>query len=341
MNYNICYATDDNYIMQAAVSITSLLQNNQRHSIHLYILDNNISPQSRDLLTGHVKKYGQKIAFCSVNEKLDALAGTEVNSYGGYGSYAAYARIFIRELLPPEIDRVLYIDCDTLICGDIEELYNWNLNGRTLGAVKDINSSKYHLTIGLPTSDCYFNSGVLLIDLNQWDIHRYLPKIIHHITHVRARYQNVDQDIINIVAHNDICTVSPKYNHIIPIDTLGWKYLCYITDKTPEQYYDSATSREAAYNPVIIHFTYFFTGRPWFSNSMNRKWDGIWNDYLEMTPWSSYVKHRQKFRFVEKVQRVILGSRVLPDGLTAVLYKLLIKVHLVYVQLRDRNEKKV
>lgn len=341
MNYNICYATDDNYVMQAAVSITSLLHNNQQHLINLYILDNHISSDNRTLLTEHVKKYGQQIIFCNVIEKLNTLVDAKVNSYGEYGSYAAYARIFIRELLPQEIDRVLYIDCDTLICDDIGELYNWDLEGRTLGAVRDITSSKYNLSIGLSVSDVYFNSGVLLINLIQWDSRRYLQKIINHITHVRARYQNVDQDIINIVAHNDICTINPKYNHIIPIDTLGWKYLCYITDKTPKQYYDSSTSKEAACNPVIIHFTYFFTGRPWFSNSINRKWDDIWDHYLKMTPWKNYEKHCQNFRFVEKVQRILLGNQVLPGRLTAVLYKFLIRVRLVYVQLRDQDERKI
>lgn len=334
MDYNICYATDENYIMQAAVSITSLLSNNKEHSIKIYILDNNISSESRDILTEHVQKYGQCIQFYNVNEKLSALANANVNTYGGYGSYAAYARIFIRELLPTEIARVLYIDCDTIVHGDIEELYSWDLRAKTFGAVRDITNSKYNSTIGLKKTDIYFNSGVLLIDLKKWDSNKYLQKIINHITTVRSEYQNVDQDIINIVAHNDICTLDPKYNHIIPIDILGWRHLCYILDKRTELYYEKGISKEAALHPVIVHYTYFFTGRPWFSNSMNGRWDSIWNKYLAMTPWKDYAKSEQQFRFVEKVQRILLGKQILPTWLIAILYKMLVRIRLVYIRLR-------
>lgn len=336
MIYNICYATDDNYIVQAAVSITSLLENNRDHKINLYILDNNISDCNQNILKNHVEKYGQTVSFCNVDEKLKTLTAANVNSYGGYGSYAAYARIFIGELLPPMLERVLYIDCDTVVHGDIKELYECDLHGKTLGAVRDITSSRYHATIGLEADAAYFNTGVLLIDLKNWRQRDYLQKIITHIVTVRAQYQTVDQDIINLVVSGDIHTLHPRYNHIIPINVLGWQHLCFLLDKSAETYYPKKLSKEARFCPLIIHYTFFFTGRPWFSNSMNGKYDSIWNEYLLLTPWSSYQKKCQQFSFAEKCQRLVLGHKFLPSALRTCIYKALISIHL---KIQERNEK--
>lgn len=336
MTYNLCYATDDNYIVQATVSITSLLENNPKHRFSIYILDNNISQENRCVLTKHVQKYGQEIVFCNVDVKLNSLTKVNVNSYGDYGSYAAYARLFIGDLLPPEIDRVLYIDCDTVVNGDIEELYECDLAGKTLGAVRDITSSKYLASIGLNPNNLYFNTGVLLIDLIKWKQNNYLEKIIKHIISIRNQYPTVDQDLINIVVSNDIHTLHPRYNHIVPINTLGCQHLCYLLDKSEETYYKKEISCEAMLNPLIIHFTFFFTGRPWFSNSINGDLDIIWNKYLLRTPWSSYQKKCQRFSFAEKCQRLVLGHKFLPSIIKTCIYKVLIVVHLKTV---ERTEK--
>ena len=71
--------------------------------------------------------------------------------------YRLYAATFI-----PSAERLIYIDCDTLVVGDIEKLYNTDLKGMCIAAVPDGNAKKHIERLKL---ERYINSGVLLMDL--------------------------------------------------------------------------------------------------------------------------------------------------------------------------------
>lgn len=84
------------------------------------------------------------------------------------GSLSQYARLFLSTLLPDNIQRVLYLDCDIIFKQSIIKLWNLDLQGKTIGALMDAFSSYYRKNIDLQPDDIMFNSGVMLIDLVQW-----------------------------------------------------------------------------------------------------------------------------------------------------------------------------
>ena len=81
---------------------------------------------------------------------------------------AQYSRLYLADLYPSSVKKVLYLDCDTIVLSSIEEIWNINLGDNIIAALNDAFSSLYRRNIGLRKTDIMFNSGVMLIDLDKW-----------------------------------------------------------------------------------------------------------------------------------------------------------------------------
>jgi lipopolysaccharide biosynthesis glycosyltransferase len=119
-------------------------------------------------------------------------------------THAAYARLFLHELLPT-VDRVIYLDCDLLICGDLVELAEMDLGGVPLAAVRDrVITTFAHeldtLAADLPAVDPqspYFNSGVLVLDLRR--LRELDAAALYAQTFRQVKAKQADQSILNVV----------------------------------------------------------------------------------------------------------------------------------------------
>src|SRR5262249_26051824 len=130
-------------------------------------------------------------------DALNDLAG------GVHFTVMTYARLLIGDLLPREIDRVLYLDGDILVRGDIGELWTTDLRDRTLGAVVDLPPYPYNRRLGLPDDTSYFNAGVLLIDLRRWRQLRVGERALSFAREHPERLAWADQCALNLVLHDD------------------------------------------------------------------------------------------------------------------------------------------
>lgn len=141
----------------------------QQRPLHIHLLDGGISDRywrklKRRLTSLHPNHHLQR-------HRLDLTPLLAFADRGGLGRLC-YARLLLADLIPAQ--RVLYLDADTLCLSDLTPLYDQPLHGRVLGAVGDalIPTLGHDLDpLGLPNADrqlTYFNSGVLLIDLNRW-----------------------------------------------------------------------------------------------------------------------------------------------------------------------------
>jgi lipopolysaccharide biosynthesis glycosyltransferase len=288
---NIIYATDDNFVPFAGVSIFSLLYNNKNSKeINIYILDNNISEINKQLLRKTVESFGRSIDFFNVDKYMSKIKETGAREWSG--SLSAYARLFIGEFFnETTTDRVLYLDCDTIVNGDITELFTLDMSGYACGAVCDYISSGIRLIDGLKLSDKYYNSGVMLIDINNWNSNHCQDRIINHMNNVQASYPYVDQDIINAVLHDDIYTLPIQYNVFPYYNYYGFDETCYIYDLNEENHY---TKREYGAHlkdkePVIIHYTKTFLGRPWEEGN-NDELAVYWDKYYNLSLWKDIYK---------------------------------------------------
>jgi len=159
-----------------------------------------------------------------------------------------YARLVLDRLLPPDAGRVIYLDCDVMVCQPIELLYDIDMGGKPIAAAFD----PYHLGIKkgrdikrkqtpFDTGDRYFNSGVLLIDLERYRAVD-LPARVRELA-AQGKLQNLffDQDVLNLVFLNNWQPLHWSFNLLQP---------------RPEH---------ESLHPVILHYT---AGRhPWHVNA--------------------------------------------------------------------------
>jgi len=130
--------------------------------------------------------------------------------FGGNDGWLPYQNrsVLFRILLPGRLraiglQRVLYVDCDVLCVGSLRPVARFDLNGSILGAVQDEFTPKLSSNGGIPGADvsedaAYFNSGVLLIDIEQWDALDVEGRALSYLKSVRGRQRFYDQDALNI-----------------------------------------------------------------------------------------------------------------------------------------------
>ena len=151
--YNIAVAPNNPYVKYAAVLMQSLFETNSDKMFHFFVIYNNLEKSKMEELQEYVEKYGSIIDFIYVDEKKYETFPTQKRF-----PIEAYFRLEVQDILPKEIERLLYLDCDMMICGDIAELYYTDFEDR------------YLVACGFSVRcECgnEFNSGMLLINMEK------------------------------------------------------------------------------------------------------------------------------------------------------------------------------
>ena len=153
---NILFSSDENYARHMGVAMVSIMQHNgDVEKIRFFVINNRILSSTIEKLESLVQGYKNAeiffIPFESYEKKLHLNLAWPI-------SLSSYARLFVGEMLPDKVEKVLYLDCDIVICGSIGALWNTNLNGKCLGAIQDMVPSQTKASVGLLPEDPYFNA---------------------------------------------------------------------------------------------------------------------------------------------------------------------------------------
>ena len=155
---NICVACDDNYAQYAGVTIASVLANaDMSDDLTFYILDGGISDENKAKLLSLSKIKPCLIDLIKIdNEMFRDYFNIKTHDYI---SIPAYYRLKLPTLLP-DVQRVIYLDCDVIVNTTLQELFNIEMENFIVAGVKDINKKI------LRKNPEYINSGVVLMDLD-------------------------------------------------------------------------------------------------------------------------------------------------------------------------------
>lgn len=137
---NICLACDDNYSQYAGVLIASILTNAQEDDdLAIYILDDGISETHKNEILSLKSIKDCEINFICVNKDMFS----EYKDVGtiGYISFATFYRLKLPSMLP-NIKRIIYLDCDMVVCSSLKELYNSDIKDCCIGGCLDIGWKK-------------------------------------------------------------------------------------------------------------------------------------------------------------------------------------------------------
>ena len=278
----IVYAADDQFAEILGVSLTSLYENNKNmEEIHVYILDSNITVEKKKKLESISEVYKRNSIIWVPAKDISKELQMDVSV--DRGSLSQYARLFISSVLPDNLNRILYLDCDIILNQSLEELWNIDMQGKTLAALKDAFSSWYRMNIDLKPKDIMFNSGVMLIDVNRWKEQKVEAKLLQFIQNKKGIIQQGDQGALNAILSHDTYCFQPRFNSVTIYYDFSYKKL--LTYRKPPEFYSEEEIKEAIENPVIIHFTTsFLSRRPWVEGCQHR-YVGEWLKYKAMSPW--------------------------------------------------------
>lgn len=263
---------------------------NQPYDFH--ILSDNISQESQDrfqiLAESLSQIYPCQITIHKVSDKEFHKTPT-LN-----GNHSAYLRLKVASTLPKTIKKCLYLDTDMLILSDIRDIFNTNLDDYLLAAVGDFHTSRIlpayagKTSYAFDATQPYFNSGMLLINLEKWRKEQIENKLLDFLATYQVVYH--DQDAINAIAKDRILKLSPKWNAMllfkIAIEEWTRAKLLFGIGEGQLPYTREYFAQEVK-SPAILHLCGDHIPKPW--QSPYSKIHPPFNAYLPITH-SSYAK---------------------------------------------------
>lgn len=240
----IFYACDDSFAKFTVVSLHSMIKNaSLKYKYHIYILHTDISVEmKKKLLDMQTDEF--EISFENVSTYLESVS--EKLPIRDYYSKTTYYRLFIAEMFA-EYDKAIYIDSDTIVQGDISELYNTDIGDSYLGACHEqamVQVDEYgtyvEKVIGVSRHN-FFNAGIILINCGRFRDHSVLDKFIEYL-HEYDFVVTQDEDYLNLICKDHVYWLDQRWNteifKEIPYDIKEAKILHYIMTNKPWHYDD-------------------------------------------------------------------------------------------------------
>jgi lipopolysaccharide biosynthesis glycosyltransferase len=276
-------AADNNYAMPLAVTVRSALANlKSNRKIALFILDGGISKSNKKKIIKSLQSEKLDISWIQIDEtQLTNLVLTR------HLTTTAYYRLLITKFLPLEFDKAIYLDTDMIVKGNLEELWNIPLEDNYALAVQDdvelyISMSeglRNYQDVGICPDYKYFNSGLLVINLEKWRSENIGEKVLEYIRQNREYVRN-DQDGLNAILAGKWGEIHPRWNQMPRIyDYSSWQESPHAED----------IYKELLHKPCIIHFTN--SPKPWYAGlkaECRHPKKDLFFQYLDMTDWSGW-----------------------------------------------------
>lgn len=218
-NIPIIFSSDDNYCPYLGVAIKSIINNSsKKNNYDILIFNENISEiNKKKLLTTKNKLNNFSIRFINIKK---FIKNPKLFYTSSYISIATYYRLFIEKICK-NYQKVIYLDCDTIILDDITKLFRINLENKLFGAViipeklKSKELKKYvKKTLKLQNDLEYFNTGVLIINIKKIIEFKLFKKSINLLQKIKNPRLH-DQDILNTICFGKIKFINPKFNHFM------------------------------------------------------------------------------------------------------------------------------
>lgn len=268
---HIAFTIDHKFVRYCAVTIASLLKHDTPADITVHIVANDLTAEHRTILSALVQSHGAHIAFYEVPSSM--LEGYSIRWESKRLSMVVFYRCLLASLLPPSVEKVLYLDSDVLVLQPLDELWNIPLDDKALAGVPDdftVNAS-HCKRLEYDSSYNYFNGGVLLINLSYWRLHQIEYKCKEFYQQYPQRVLYNDQDLLNGLLHEHCVLADMKWNvqegaYRLPKDKASdWK----------PPYFD------VILHPAILHYS---SRKPWQYHCMHPL-RHLYFEYQDLTPW--------------------------------------------------------
>lgn len=291
---DIVIAFNEAFVVQAGVMLCSLFENNKAEDIRVHALLSQESTFAQPVID-IVKQYGGHIQCYDLRSLNLPSLPIDLPNQRPNLVLESYYRLFVSEVIPSTLDRVLYLDCDIIIADSLSSLWNEDISDYAVGAVPDFenNNVKFSNRLGYDTEFGYFNSGVLLINLNYWREHGVVRNYLDYIKNNYFTLPYHDQDVLNHEFYQHKKELPIRYN--LQTNLLFKDYYRNISCK----YFNQIN--EAFKHPCVIHFT---EDKPWFSDTTNPMYS-YYKKYLDLTIWRDLPPIKRKVSYKSRIRHFI------------------------------------
>ena len=200
MRINICMAFDNNYAKYAGVTIASILSNALDDEIlNFFILDDDITEENKQKISDLQKIKNFNITYVTIDK--DMFEDYKKIKTHKYISLATYYRLKLCQLIP-NIDKIIYLDCDIVVNSSLKELWLTDMYNTPIAGVKDLCFDKSNFST-------YVNAGMLLMNLEYICNNNIEDKYLEYARKNSDLITCGDQEIINAVLNGKIkCLVN-------------------------------------------------------------------------------------------------------------------------------------
>lgn len=263
---HLAIAFDQNYLEPFYALITSVFQNNPNNHIVVHAIATGVPSNFRRDIEAYVSKHGSAICFYEVDEAY--VAQFVLTSKW---TPAVYYRLFFPLLVPDSVERLLYIDTDTLVVGNLREFDKIDLGHYPVAAAYD-NWVKNSPELGITEEGMYFNSGVLLMNVPEWKKQRVSERAIEFLLQHPEKIKFVDQDALNAILIGNWLRIDNRFNLLYSL----------IPEDLPQRDFDQFLA-----DKIILHFT---LTRPWTMLCQNR-FRYLYRRYLLASPFKPQKRY--------------------------------------------------
>ncbi len=207
---HIAFAADKNYVRHIGTAAYSVLSNNPNDSVCFHFFIEDISETDKEKFQLLAESFNFSIILYYLNTDFFNTLPTMA-----YFSAAMYYRLVMPTVLKQITHRFLYLDCDVLCLNKLTELFELDMQGKTVAAVADwyFATQPADTAAGFNSCTIYINSGVLLIDTEKWAATDTDTRLLQQIeTYIENNIGFNDQHLLNAVLKNQIFHLSERYN---------------------------------------------------------------------------------------------------------------------------------
>ena len=273
--YHVALTGTENYIPWIGVTMASIMEHNKGKVIfHLFV--DHIGTENMNRLREFAEQWRLSIHIYYMNDELLSKY-CRFNRYliGGRYVAALMYRFVIPDALKGDVKRVLYLDGDVICNGGIFEFMDVHLGNSIVAVSEDYSGKQYAERLHISK---YFNSGVLLIDVDKWNRENLTEQIMKKIkkeSEVNPDLPCPDQDILNIYLDNKALFVSHKYN--MPYRLVQ------------PSFFKARIENEDAMQASLVHFIGAI--KPWTTYNQSVPIVKVWAHAKDNSPWRDVPLH--------------------------------------------------
>jgi len=300
---SVLCATDDRYAPYCGIMLTSLFESNRDCEFMVFVfVDGCLSETNQNKFKKLAQRYGCVVNLMTIDDRL--LKNCPINGQRNIDNHSwvsrpTYYRLLASELLPKEIQKVIYLDCDVAVIGDIKPFWEMDLSGKAMAGVRDCDAAKNCVRMGNPSESTYVNAGVALYNLDYWRENHLSDLFYDYIQKNEAKLLLMDQDVVNGVLYDKIQLMPERYNFQV-----AFFAKCFWKDYSDEfRNMLLAENKESA----IVHYVGGI--KPWDYRYYGSPYYAIWEQIRKKSLWKRNHITQPLVTYIVFLAKMYLSSK--------------------------------